>query len=245
MADRLAITLHAFGAETTAGTGPSRDIGSRRSAAELSLRAAAVTGTLTVSIETSPDGNTWRSVGAFDAITAPSGTQKRAFDRLDQYVRASWPSGTSATFSVDGDAHMLFATRDDLPTTLPAAVLAASSDKVIAAGLIRGSSDAEDALGTVHDLPITQWSPSVTYRAAAISAYHIAMARGFAGGGIDELLVKGWDDAQTWFKRVAKREITAVGVEPEPDASVQSSSGSPQTPTDFEPRFSDNWGDFG
>lgn len=248
MADALNITLHALAAEAVSGEGLSIDIGSTRSAVKLALRVSTlVSGSLTATLQTSPDGNTWRTVGAFAAITAAPAVVEQCFDRCERYVRVKWVYGGSpggGTFSLDGKAHQLFATRVDLDTAMPSATLAAASDSRIAHGLIKGSTDTEDALGTVHDLPITAWSESVTTRAAAISAYHIAMGPGFAGAGIDELLVKNHDDAQSWLKRVAKGDLDLVGVTPAADSAVLSSSGNPALPDDFRDRMSDNWGDF-
>jgi len=245
MANALAVILHAFGAESGSGSGPDRDIEPLRTAAELTLSAQQVVGTLAVTLQTSPDGTSWRNLGTFDAITASSGAQTKSFFGCDRHLRVTWPSGTSAVFSVAGQAHTVFATRQDLRLAMPARQLSEASDELIAEALIKGSADVEDALLNVGDGPITEWSPSVRVRAAAIAAYHIMLSPGFAGAGIDELVVKGWDDAQKWLTRIAKRDLAPAGVSPTPDEAVQTSGDIPDSTCSSGRRFSGNWGDFG
>lgn len=75
--------------------------------AVLVLDVTAVSGTtpsLTVTVETSHDGTTWVSAGAFAAITAV-GSERKAFSGLRDFVRGvAAISGTtpSFTFSVEG-----------------------------------------------------------------------------------------------------------------------------------------------
>lgn len=72
------------------------------STARLSLDVTAASGTtpsLTVNIQTSHDGATWVTVGSFAARTAP-GSERKVFNGLDQFVRASWTvTGTTPSFS--------------------------------------------------------------------------------------------------------------------------------------------------
>lgn len=70
--------------------------------ARLTLDVSAAGGgtpTMTVTVETSEDAASWRSVGAFPAVTA-AGQQRRSFSGLDRFVRASWAlGGTTPTFT--------------------------------------------------------------------------------------------------------------------------------------------------
>ena len=77
--------------------------------ARLDLDITAKSGTtpsLTVAIQSSPDGSTWTTVASFSAASTVS-TQHKVFSGLDQWVRASTTiSGTSPsfTFGVTGTA---------------------------------------------------------------------------------------------------------------------------------------------
>lgn len=79
-----------------------------KSVACLDLVVSAASGTtpsLTVTIETSKDGSTWRSLGTFTAATAVT-SERKSFVGLDRYVRANATiSGTtpSFTYKVTGD----------------------------------------------------------------------------------------------------------------------------------------------
>lgn len=243
MANARDITLHALGAELLAGAGAGVDI-ETRTAVKLTLYVSAVSGPLTVYVDTSPDNALWRVLGSFTAVSTVPAVEELSFDNCERYVRARWTLGVSATFSLIGQAHQLFASRGGLATELPAAALATVSTNVIASALIRASGDIEDALGTRYDLPITKVPESVRQRCAQIAAFLILKHRGFAGGGIDELVVKSYDDALAWLKDVRKSDLEPAGIEPEPSADVVTSSGNPEYPDEYRKRFSDNWGDF-
>jgi phage gp36-like protein len=244
MANALDITLHALAAEAAGGAGVGVDIGTR-TAVKLSLYVQAVTDeSLTVYVETSPDDVMWRELGQFTAVSASPAVDELAFDRCERYVRCRWTLGTSASFGVRGEAHQLFVSRDGLATELPAAALATMSTNVVARALIRASCDVEDALGARYPLPITKVPESVQQRCAQIAAFLILKHKGFAGAGIDELVVKAYDDAVKWLKDVRTSELEPAGVEPTPSPDIIASSGNPEYPDVFRKRFSDDWGDF-
>ena len=247
MAQSLAVPLLALGAQSGSGSGAAVDIGETRSSVKLSLTITAIVGTLTVSIETSPDGLTgWRQIGAFDAATA-IGRQRYAFDECDRYVRATWATGTNATFSVAGAAHLLFARRSDITSAQMRPEALASIDvRVLADCLIKASGIAEPEISTANPLPLTQWPEEVTSACAAIAVYYAMRHRGFnPEGGADPLIVKDSDDAKKWFRAVARGELKPPGLSPPDNLGVHISSGNPEAPDEFRPRFGDNWGDFG
>lgn len=101
------VTLASSAARTSSGSGSSVSTADFHTL-RLTLAVAAASGTtpsLSVTVETSGDGSTWYSVGAFAAKTAAA-TERKSFSGLDRYVRASWAvSGTtpSFTFSVTGE----------------------------------------------------------------------------------------------------------------------------------------------
>lgn len=100
------VTLAPPGTRTASGSGGAA-VSAHRTDARLTLDVTAVSGTsptMTVTVETAGDGVTWSAVGTFTAVTA-TGTQRKTFFGLDQYVRVSWTVGgttPSFTFSVIG-----------------------------------------------------------------------------------------------------------------------------------------------
>lgn len=94
-------------ARTANGSGAPVQVGDRHTLrASLSVSAASgTTPSLTVTLQTSEDGATWRTLQAFAAATGAS-AQRLAASGLDRYVRASWAiTGTtpSFTFAVTGE----------------------------------------------------------------------------------------------------------------------------------------------
>lgn len=242
MANALDIELHAQGAETGAGSGVAVDIGETRSAVLLRLRFIDNTGCL-VTIETSPDGvSGWRKVDVFSVVVGAS-SQARGFDRCDRYVRCSW--NAAATFSLVGEAHTLFAEREDICNgEIPEKTFECISAKVWADCLLKASQATEDAFRTANPAPLTKWSPSVAQNTASVAAYLLMGHRGFDPEGPDALIVDKHNNAQKWLVRVANGEIRPVGVTPGSNLGVHQSSGNPTAPDCYPPRFSDNFGDF-
>lgn len=102
------VTLHASAAMTATGSGTGVELGDSGTLI-LTLDVTAASGTtpsMTVSVETSEDNSTWRTLGSFTAKTA-AGAERKSFPGVDQYARATWTiTGTtpSFTFTVTGDA---------------------------------------------------------------------------------------------------------------------------------------------
>lgn len=106
-ADTVDYVAHASHAETVTGTTAAVEFGERR-VARLKQTVSAVAGTssptLTTTVQTSSDGTTWYTSGAFTAATA-NGSEQKLF-LLDRFVRLSYViSGTtpSFTFAVAGE----------------------------------------------------------------------------------------------------------------------------------------------
>lgn len=117
--DGLAIDLHELTAETESGDGASVDLQSDdvplRRAALVSVVASTVSGSVTVSLQTSDDEVSWETLGSFAAITS-TGQQAQWFGDCRRYVRTSWtlPEGDSATFRVSGEAVQTFCSLAEL-----------------------------------------------------------------------------------------------------------------------------------
>lgn len=248
MAQALAVTPHALGQETVDGNGAAVDIGALRSAVKIALTVTQVATSVTVFVETSPDGLAgWRSVGQFDVASA-IGRQRHAFDECDRYVRVRWALvGGQAIFSVAGDAHVLFARRSDITSaSLPPQAIASVDPRVVADCLIKASGVAEDEIRTSNPTPLTAWPESVTQNCADVATYLVLKHRGFNPElGTDQLVVKAYDDALRWFRSVAQGKVKPPGLNPPDNLGVRVSSGNPAAPDCIRPKFSDDWGDFG
>jgi hypothetical protein len=73
---------------------------------DLTVSALGAGTTLTVTVYTSKDATTWRSLGAFTAANA-TGAERKSFPGCDRYARANWALAggtTTATYSVSGEA---------------------------------------------------------------------------------------------------------------------------------------------
>lgn len=214
MANPLAITPHAAGAEVATGQGPAVDIGSLRTALRLLLEVSAVAGTdspsLVVALETSANGLTgWRQIGAFDAVGATAHA-RRTFAECERYIRAAWTitgTGPSFTFELTGEAHVLYASPSDVGRfTLPPAATEVLAAHDLADGLLRATSEADDNLASAYTLPLTAWGESLRGVVADMGGYYALKLRGFDPDG-DPLTVKGHTDGLAWLRRVARREI--------------------------------------
>lgn len=107
-ADTLDVAIESASAKTITGVSAGVEIADR-GVARLLLNVTAASGTtptLNVTMQTSSDNATWRSLGTFAQKTA-AGSERLSFNGLDKFVRASWViAGTtpSFTFSISGDA---------------------------------------------------------------------------------------------------------------------------------------------
>jgi len=248
MANAQSIQLHPSGQEVGAGSGAGVDIGATRTACVMTLVATEVTGDpLKVRVQTSPDNATgWRQVAAFtDMPSIEADVQTIYAIGCSRYVRVAWDLGTSATFEVSGKAHQLIATLSDLRQEAPPALLQGVPRAAMAYGLIVGSTDAEDALSRQHPPPLTEWSASVTCRVARIALYHCLKYRGFNPNAMDqETIREDMQDAVKWLERYGKNEVRSPDVQPPSNLVPKSSSGDPDNPDEYPPRFTTNWADF-
>jgi phage gp36-like protein len=197
------ITLLTSEARTVSGVGVSVDLGNR-TGLTLDLAILAVDGTsptLDVSIETSKDEATWRTLDAFERVTTP-GPVARAFAGADRYVRARWTLGgtdPSITFGLAGQALLLYATPEDVAKLgVAAEALAAIPRSTLAEHLIANVDDIDDKLCKRFALPLTRWPSSLRKHLAAITAWTALSNRGVNPGTGDKDIQlrhdKAWKD---------------------------------------------------
>jgi hypothetical protein len=243
MANALDVELHALGEETVAGSGSAVDIGETRSAIRVAINVTDAGGAWTATVQTSRDGSThWRALATFKGSGAVQ--EDRCLDGCERYVRVSWTLTTSLTFDVQAEAHTLLAQVRDLLSEAPKAAIGNVDRSVMIDALIKGSTDAEDAIAVSNPLPLTKWPASVRQRVAAIAVYLCIRHRGYRPESPDELFLKAHDDAQKWLLRVSKGEIRPPGLSPPDNLGVHSSSGDPLAPDTYPDKFTNNWGDF-
>lgn len=106
--DSRDVVLHPSAARTATANGTVVEETGRRRTLALVLAITAASGTsptLDVVVQTSRDGSTWYTAGAFTQATT-TGTQRKTF-ALDRYVRLQWTIGGSDTptftFSASGE----------------------------------------------------------------------------------------------------------------------------------------------
>jgi phage gp36-like protein len=249
VANAVAVTLRALSEAIGNGDGAAVALGPSRTALTLSVCVAAIGSLdrLEPQLETSPDGTSgWRVVAVLERIEEPC-TVERAFVGLEQYVRVTWVGTGTATFSVEGEAHTVYAGRSHLTGRSAKAILERAERNPdnrdsVATALIDASSTAESELAPANGLPLTKWPNVVRRNVVALALYDLAVIGAFQGAGIDELVAKNQTDALSWFKRAAKHDVHIVGAEPE---SVPEVHLSESIDDDCDPgKFSDNWGDY-
>lgn len=228
MADALAVVLRASAVSTASGDGVAVDIGATRSACKLELQLSTISGTgasLAVKVQTAlSSSGPWRTVASFPALTVETYSIK-LFATCDRYVRITWVvegSSPSFTFSVAGEAHVLYAVLDDVGRhALPLHTLTGVSAEDKAAALLGATDEADSYLAKAIDLPLTSWSEALTMHVARIAAYGIMLRRGFQPEGVDALIVKMRDDAIAWLKMVAAGTVEPPGGgDPDPDPTT-------------------------
>lgn len=215
MANPLAIVLHASAAETVSGQSAPIDIGSLRSALRLNLELTELSGagaSILATIETSVSAGTigWSAIGTISASTSPDLTLAGA----KRYVRARWAIGgatPSVTFALSGAAHVLYAQPADIDRfCLPSKALASLDQATIADALLSATDEADGYFAAGYTLPLKAWGDDVRRMVAKMAALTAMTNRGFQPGGSDDLIVKGYDDAVAWCRRVGQH----AGIEP-------------------------------
>jgi phage gp36-like protein len=216
---------------TTSGAGSACDMGAWGSAvpcttAVLTLLVTAASGTtpsLAVTVETSPDGATWRTLGSFTAATAV-GAQKKRFPGADRYVRAKWVlSGTdpSFTFGVSGERVQVYATPanfDELGINAEAFsdYDAEQKDK----WLCSATDDADGYLeGGKFKLPLKSWGDDIRQHVVNLAVFKGMKKRGFnpAKDSPDALVVDGKDESIRWFEKARDEKVMPRGIDATPD----------------------------
>lgn len=218
MPHRSAIDLAASSARTSSGTGASVDMGAATTAV-LRLDVTAASGsspTLAVTVQTSPDGTTWASLGTFATVSG-AGAVERRFPGAAKLVRAAWTIGggsPSFTFTIAGGALTVYAVPSDIDELGAAGgALAELDDEAKDRALCAATEELDTQLQSGgYTLPITAWGDDVRQHVVDVAVYRLMCRRGFSPDGTDSLIVKNYDDAQRWMRRVGTEDMSLAGV---------------------------------
>ena len=215
-----AITLLEEAVLAASGNGDAVDLGtSKRPLLKAALSVSLVGGTdpsMAVEVQTSADGDAWRTLGAFDAVTE-EGELVSWFGDADRYIRAKWTLDGNApvfTAEITGTAYQSFAGLEDLAeNSIPAAALADVALVTKARALLRATDEAVSALQSGgFTPPITAWGSDTTGAVCDLAAYYALKQRGFNPEGSDSLILDAADKAKAWLKMVAAEEIEPAGI---------------------------------
>ena len=217
MTTSAAVSLLSSSARSGSGSGSAVDL-VEKTTAILYLDLTAITaGSLTITIQTSPNGTSgWTTVspgngaGGSTVFTAASavGLQKVTFPGCSQYVRASWSvsGGGTATFAVTGSAYLVFSTPADLLSLGVRAEALSDVSHAVLDGHLRGATDeivtalaAQEYLG-----PFTTWGEDIAKTCRKIASYEGLLARGFKPSDEADPIVQAVADARAWLDLVAK-----------------------------------------
>lgn len=225
-------TLLVGGVQSASGQGSAVEIGPDTTL-DLILTVTALTAgqTLSVFVETGPDGTLWTEVvpktddgnPAKFAVVSATGSQFVVFPECDRFVRVRWVlSGGSATFGVSGSSVRVYAKPSDLhriglePSYLPRV----GSRKLDAA--IREQTDITDsAVGMHYTVPLTTWGDDIRGGVVACAAASFLASEGIRAGQ-DELVAARCKEYDDWLDLVAqgkRRPAGAVDLTPTVDES--------------------------
>ncbi len=221
MSNPSTVELHALGAETSSGSAASVDITALRTMLDLSIRMDAITGTLptmVLIIETSGGASgPWREVGRAEQEfnDAPdNGVFRLVVGGCAQFVRVRWIIGgttPSFTFSVAGEAHVVYAESNDLSIYgMSHNVLDDVNNQLLLSNVLSASSEVDDYLKAAYTLPLAEWSRSLTKHTSIVTVYNIA--NGPNREGADETLRDMYLDTIKWLDRIGSGRIRPEGI---------------------------------
>ncbi len=231
MSQKTACVLRAEAPASASGSGAAVDLGADWTG-ELDLVVTAISGTLTVIVETSRHPTIgWREVvpKAYDeqnvetavrfaAVTAP-GAQFIVFPDCERYVRVSWTLAGTATFSVFGSSVRVYARTTDVPKlAVGCNCKRVSSERIDRA--VRSQTDHADTfLASAGPVPRATWPDNIKDGVATCAAVAIIVEDGMQLRQEDELLFKRCEAFDDWLEKVSEGDVTLPpdGEDPTPE----------------------------
>lgn len=201
----------ASAARTGAGTGTPVDIGDR-SYVELVLDVTAISGTLSVEIETSATLSGWKLAYRVPPVT-DNGDVELVIADAKRYIRAKWIANTSSTFSLTGTAHQLYAKPKDVEVFgLPKGSLNNVPPLDIARACLSASAEAEGYLAAAYDLPIATLDAATRKHITAMAVFELMKYRPGKSVETAQSNELGYSIALKWLGGVAAGKTRPVGV---------------------------------
>ena len=218
-------TLLPLATYTASGTGASVATGVYR-ALRGSLSVTAFSGTTAaLSLETSPDGTAWRTVGAWDAVTE-EGESARVFGGLSTYVRVAYTVPGSAEVAIEADLVQVYASVADFGASgLQTGAFEGIPASQILAALEGASRLVDDYLGARVGLPLVVFANASLRRATSIIAtYDLLSTIGYNPEGDSENFRLRYLDIIRWLTDIRD------GDAPLPAGLVDSTDATEGTP---------------
>lgn len=223
MPKRTPRSLAPLEARAASGVGDAVEVGPDTTL-DLILAVTAISGALTVAVETSPDLLNWAPIapqigddadeqdGPFPVASAATSTA-RVFPSAKRYVRARWTlsAGGSATFSVTGHSVRVYATPADMPVLgIRSPWLESINARKIDAALRAQTDLVTDAFASApgnpfgHLLPFVEWSDYIREGVCACAAVSLMATEGTRPDVEDEkMLIERCKKFDAWLALVA------------------------------------------
>lgn len=211
MANALIGELLPFGALTATTNGEALEI-STRSTARIAIETAERTGAVTLDIETSPDGSTWRRVLTTQLNT---GSLVRLVNGLSSMIRAvvTVASGATVSLSISAEAHDLYCHPVDVRRFgLPSRALEDASDETLIDVCLAATEVADGFVGAAFKLPLTAWGEDLRINCAKVATRYLLDIRGWDPEGADAPIALGYDNAMSWLNKLAQGKLAPPGI---------------------------------
>lgn len=205
-------TLLPLATYTASGTGASVATGVYR-ALRGSLSVTAFSGTTAAfSLETSPDGTAWRTVGAWDAVTE-EGESARVFGGLSTYVRVAYTVPGSAEVAIEADLVQVYASVADFGLSgLSTGAFTGIAQPQIWAALEGASRLIDDYLSARVGLPLVVFANASLRRATCVVAtYDLLSTIGYNPEGDSENFRLRYLDILKWLAEIRDGDAPLPG----------------------------------
>lgn len=193
---------------TASGASQSKAI-AKNSFARLAMPIAAVSGSLSVYVETSNDDSNWRVVYSKVGITVAEELDIIAYD-LGSYIRVRYvvSASGSATLSCSFDSLTSYASvKDFYRLVCPAERLTGYDESKVALALLQASTLANSYLSARYSMPLLSWGDDLTRNICLIAQYDAFTNIGIAQNDDYDILKELKDNAEKWLKQVSNGNL--------------------------------------
>jgi hypothetical protein len=222
------VTIRASAAAAASGVGDAVDLSEARSV-DLLLNITAISGTLTVSVQSAPtETGPWTAVSPVNEDGSPAvfvlasaiGSQRVTYADLQQWTRVSWTLSAlgSATFSVTGRSIVVYAGPSDLRRFgLRGEWVDGTSSEVLDAHFRQATDEIDSALAVywlpelptaelTGRLPLISWGDDIRGMCCALVAASALTTTGIRpdARSADDTVFARADAARMWLDKVAE-----------------------------------------